>query len=52
MRVGGVYHRMQVAYMKLCASCAFWLVASYPSQGHEMLFDAHNWIITAFFTEK
>ena len=27
--------------MKLCASSAFWLVA-YPSQGHEMLFDAHT----------
>jgi len=27
--------------MKLCASLAFWLVA-YPSQGHEMLFDAHT----------
>jgi len=27
--------------MKLCASRAFWLVA-YPSQGHEMLFDAHR----------
>ncbi len=27
--------------MKLCASGAFWLVA-YPSQGHEMLFDAHT----------
>ncbi|MDQ0017836.1 transposase [Variovorax boronicumulans] len=27
--------------MKLCASHAFWLVA-YPSQGHEMLFDAHT----------
>jgi transposase len=26
--------------MKLCASRAFWLVA-YPSQDHEMLFDAH-----------
>jgi len=26
--------------MKLCASRAFWLTA-YPSQGHEMLFDAH-----------
>ncbi|MEN1181070.1 IS21 family transposase, partial [Pseudomonas aeruginosa] len=26
---------------KLCASRAFWLVA-YPSQGHEMLFDAHT----------
>ena len=39
--VGGVYYRLQVAHMKLCASGAFWLVA-YPSQGHEMLFDAHT----------
>jgi transposase len=39
--IGGVYHRMQVAHLKLCASRAFWLVA-YPSQGHEMLFDAHT----------
>ena len=39
--VGGIYYRVQVAHMKLCASRAFWLVA-YPSQGHEMLFDAHN----------
>ena len=39
--VGGIYRRMQVSHMKLCASRAFWLVA-YPSQGHEMLFDAHN----------
>jgi len=38
MVVGGIYHRMQVSHMKLCASRAFWLVA-YPSQGHEMLFD-------------
>jgi transposase len=30
--VGGIYHRMQVSHMKLCASRAFWLVA-YPSQG-------------------
>ena len=41
MVVGGLYHRMQVSHMKLCASRAFWLVA-YPSQGHEMLFDAHT----------
>lgn len=27
--------------MKLCASRVFWLVA-HPSQGHEMLFDAHT----------
>jgi transposase len=39
--IGGVYQRLQVAHTKLCASRAFWLVA-YPSQGHEMLFDAHT----------
>jgi transposase len=39
--VGGIYFRLQVSHMKLCASRAFWLVA-YPSQGHEMLFDAHT----------
>jgi transposase len=39
--VGGIYRRLQVAHMKLCASRAFWLVA-YPGQGHEMLFDAHT----------
>ena len=39
--IGGIYRRMQVSHMKLCASRAFWLVA-YPSQGHEMLFDAHS----------
>jgi transposase len=39
--VGGVYYRLQVSHVKLCASGAFWLVA-YPSQGHEMLFDAHT----------
>lgn len=39
--IGGVYHHMQVSHLKLCASRAFWLVA-YPSQGHEMLFDAHT----------
>ena len=41
MVVGGIYYRMQVSHLKLCASRAFWLVA-YPSQGHEMLFDAHT----------
>ncbi len=39
--IGGIYYRLQVSHMKLCASRAFWLVA-YPSQGHEMLFDAHT----------
>jgi hypothetical protein len=41
MVIGGIYYRVQVSHMKLCASRAFWRVA-YPSQGHEMLFDAHT----------
>ena len=41
MLVGGVYHKVQASHLKLCASRAFWLVA-YPSQTHEMLFDAHT----------
>ena len=44
--IGGIYRRLQVSHMKLCASRAFWLVA-YPSQGHEMLFDAHTRSLTA-----
>ncbi len=44
--VGGIYRRMQVSHLKLCASRAFWLVA-YPGQGHEMLFDAHTRSFTA-----
>lgn len=43
--VGGIYYKAQVAHLKLCASRAFWLVA-YPSQGHEMLFDAHTRCLT------
>jgi transposase len=39
--IGGVFRKIQLAHMKLCASRAFWLVA-YPSQGHEMQFDAHT----------
>ncbi|WP_297576730.1 IS21 family transposase [uncultured Deefgea sp.] len=38
--IGGVYRKVLAAHTKLCASRAFWVVA-YPSQGHEMLFDAH-----------
>ena len=41
LAVGGIYHRMQVSHLKLYAWRAFWLVA-YPSQDHEMLFDAHT----------
>lgn len=44
--IGGLYRKLQVAHMKLCASRAFWLIA-YPSQGHEMLFDAHTRAFTA-----
>lgn len=36
--IGGIWRKIQLAHMKLCASRAFWLVA-YPNQGHEMLFD-------------
>lgn len=41
MVIGGMYRKIQVAHAKLCFSRAFWLTA-YPSQGHEMLFDAHT----------
>ena len=44
--IDGIYRRMQVSHLKLCTSRAFWLVA-YPSQGHEMLFDAHTRSFTA-----
>ena len=44
--IGGIYRRTQVSHLKLCASRAFWVVA-YPSQGHEMLFDAHTRSFTA-----
>jgi transposase len=43
--IEGVWRKVQLAHMKLCASRAFWLVA-YPSQGHEMLFDAHTRCLT------
>jgi transposase len=39
--VGGVWRKLLVAHTKLCASRAFVLVA-YPTQGHEMVFDAHT----------
>ena len=44
--IGGVWRKLMAAHMKLCASRAFVLVA-YPSQGHEMLFDAHTRAFTA-----
>jgi transposase len=47
MLVGGIFYKVQVSHMKLCASRAFWLVA-YPTQTHEMLFDAHTRSFIAF----
>lgn len=45
LAIGGIWRKMQLAHMKLCASRAFWLVA-YPGQSHEMLFDAHTRCLT------
>jgi len=45
--VGGLRRRLEVAHVKLAASRAFWMVA-YPSQAHEMLFDAHARAFGAF----
>lgn len=45
--IGGLYRRFQSAHIKLCASRAFLLVA-YPSQSHEMLFDAHSQAFRVF----
>ena len=45
--IGGIHRRLQVAHIKLCASRVFLLVA-YPSQGQEMLFDAHTRAFTLF----
>ena len=44
--IGGIYYKLQAAHLKLCASRAFWL-ATYPSQGHAMLFNAHTRSFTA-----
>ena len=38
--IGGVWRKILVAHLKLCHSRAFVLQA-YPTQSHEMLFDAH-----------
>ncbi len=46
LTIGGIPRKFQVAHTKLCASRAFWLVA-YPTQTHEMLFDAHTRSFTA-----
>lgn len=45
--IGGLRRRLEVAHVKLNSSRAFWLVA-YPTQSHEMLFDAHARAFAAF----
>ena len=45
--IGGLRRRLDLAHTKLCASRAFWLTA-YPTQAHEMLFDAHAQAFAAF----
>jgi len=45
--LGGIPRKVQLAHVKLCASRAFFLVA-YPTQRHEMLFDAHHRAFEAF----
>jgi transposase len=45
--IGGLRRRLEVAHTKLAASRAFLMVA-YPTQSHEMLFDAHAKALTAF----
>lgn len=44
--IGGLYHKVLAAHLKLCASRAF-VVSAYPTQSHEMLFDAHTRAFTA-----
>lgn len=44
--IGGIHRKIHAAHTKLCASRAFMVVA-YPSQSHEMLFDAHTRAFTA-----
>ncbi len=44
--IGGVWRKILAAHLKLCASRAFVLQA-YPTQSHEMLFDAHTRSFTA-----
>lgn len=39
--IGGVWRKVMLAHLKLCFSRAF-VVQAYPTQSHEMLFDAHT----------
>lgn len=45
--VAGAQRNFKLAHMKLCSSRAFHLSA-YPSESHEMLFDAHSRAFAAF----
>lgn len=45
--IGGIHRKVLAAHTKLCASRAF-MLSCYPSQSHEMLFDAHTRAFTAF----
>lgn len=44
--IGGTHRKILAAHTKLCASRAF-MISAYPSQSHEMLFDAHTRAFTA-----
>jgi transposase len=44
--IGGIHRKILAAHTKLCASRAF-LLTGYPTQSHEMLFDAHTRAFTA-----
>ncbi len=39
--IGGIWRKVMLAHLKLCYSRAF-VVQAYPTQSHEMLFDAHT----------
>lgn len=41
LMIGGVWRKIMASHLKLCFSRAF-VVQGYPTQSHEMLFDAHT----------
>lgn len=45
--IAGMRRRLEVSHCKLASSRAFWVIA-YPTQSHEMLFDAHTKSFQAF----
>ena len=46
LTIGGIWRKVLLAHLKLCSSRAF-VVQAYPTQSHEMLFDAHTRACTA-----